>query len=340
LVRQHSAEYDAGTEVAYFMADTLTIAIPFFKGQHYLRRALDSVLHQSSPNWQLIVVDDGTEGGTADLVAACGDPRITYLKNERNLGMAGNWNRCLDVADTDLVNLLHNDDELLPNYVAEMLAASRQFPDAAAFFCKAKVIDANGRESFSFVDFVKRFLQPKTSGPLVLEGQSAIEALMHGDFIMCPTVCYRKSRLPAERFRSDWRQVLDLDFFTRILLAGGTMVGLPVMAYTYRRHAENATTENTENLLRFDEESRLHDLIATIAQERGWPTVAGVAAGKRVIKLHLLFRIAQDLSRLRRSAALKKWQFLRGLSRRSGNKTTSRGIPSTSPEEVPPPCAT
>ena len=140
--------------------DPLTVAIPFYKGQAYLRRAIESVLRQTSPDWRLVVCDDGPEPGTADLVASFGDPRVRYLKNERNLGMAGNWNRCLDAADTDLVNLLHNDDELLPDYVGEMLRAGCAFPDAAAFFCRAKVIDADGRATFSLVDYVKRFLQP------------------------------------------------------------------------------------------------------------------------------------------------------------------------------------
>jgi hypothetical protein len=240
--------------------------------------------------------------------------------------MAGNWNRCLDVADTDLVNLLHNDDELLPNYVDVMLRAGREFPDSAAFFCRARVIDAAGRAAFSFVDYAKRFLQPKASGPFVLEGKSAVGALMRGDFIMCPTVCYRRSRLPAERFRPDWKMVLDLDFFTRILLEGGTMVGLPAVAYGYRRHPENATTGYTESLLRFDEESRLHDQVAEVARERGWPSVARVAAGKRVIKLHLLFRIAQDLSRGRCGPAVRKWHFLYRLITGPGNKMAPRGI--------------
>lgn len=320
-------------------AEPLTIAIPFYRGQVYLRLAVESVLRQTSPDWRLIVCDDGPESGTAELVASFNDPRVSYLKNERNLGMAGNWNRCLDAADTDLVSLLHNDDELLPDYVAEMRAAGRQFPDAAAFYCRAKVIDAAGRETFSLVDHVKRYLQPRTDGPLVLHGKSAIEALMHGDFIMCPTVCYRRSRLPAGRFDGRWRQVLDLDFFTRILLAGGTMVGLPAVAYAYRRHAENATAQQTESLLRFEEESRIHDRVAAVARERGWPTVARVAAGKRVIKLHLAFRICQDLSRLRFGSALKKWDFLFALLRGSGNKLTPCGIPSVSPHRVPP-CAT
>src|SRR5262249_14542574 len=171
-------------------SEPLTIAIPFYKGHAYLRAAIESVLRQTSPNWKLVVCDDGPDPGTAELVASFADPRIRYLRNEHNLGMAGNWNRCLEVAETDLVDLLHNDDELLPNYVEVMLAAGQQFPDASAFFCRARVIDAAGKESFSFVDYVKRFLQPQGRGPLVLEGQSAVEALMHGDFIMCPTVCY------------------------------------------------------------------------------------------------------------------------------------------------------
>jgi len=307
--------------------DLLTIAIPFYKGHAYLRAAIESVLRQTSAEWRLVVCDDGPEVGTTELVASYADPRIRYLRNERNLGMAGNWNRCLDVAQTDLVNLLHNDDELLPNYVEVMLGAAREHPEAAAFFCRAKVIDANGKESFSFVDYVKRYLQPKGKGPLVLEGQSAVEALMHGDFIMCPTVCYRKSRLPAERFRAEWRMVLDLDFFTRILLDGGTMVGLPAVAYAYRRHAENATAAYTENLLRFEEESRLHDHVAAVARDRGWPSVARVAARKRVIKFHLLFRILQDVSRLRLGGAARKGGLLCRLLRPSGNKTPLRGIP-------------
>jgi len=304
----------------------LTIAIPFYKGHAFLRAAIESVLRQTSPHWKLVVCDDGPDPGTAELIASFADPRIRYLRNESNLGMAGNWNRCLEVAETDLVNLLHNDDELMPNYVELMLAAGEQFPDAAAFFCRAKVIDAAGRERFSFVDYVKRFLQPKTKGSLVLEGQSAVEALMHGDFIMCPTVCYRKSRLPQEHFRPDWRMVLDLDFFTRILLGGGTMVGLPAVAYAYRRHPENATAAYTESLLRFEEESRLHDQVAAEARDRGWTSVARVAARKRVIKFHLLFRILQDFSRLRLRGAAGKAGFLSRLFRPSGNKTPPRGI--------------
>ena len=103
------------------------------------------------------------------------------------------------------------------------------------------------------------------------------------------------------------------------------MVGLRV-AYAYRRHAGNATAQYTESLLRFEEESRLHDRVAAEARDRGWPSVARIAARKRIIKLHLLFRIVQDVSRFRVRAAGRKWSFLYGLFRSSGNKTPPRGI--------------
>ena len=54
--------------------------------------------------------------GVAELVAGFGDPRIAYRANDATLGITANWNRCLDLADTELVTLLHADDQLGPEY--------------------------------------------------------------------------------------------------------------------------------------------------------------------------------------------------------------------------------
>lgn len=288
-------------------AEPLTVAIPFYKGHAYLRAAIESVLRQTSPAWRLIVCDDGPEPSTREVVELFGDARIRYLKNDRNLGMAGNWNRCLDAADTDLVNLLHNDDELLPNYVELMLRARREYPDAVAFFCRAKIINSAGRKTFSLVDYVKQFAQPTPSDPVILHGEPALESLMRGNFIMCPTVCYRKSRLGGQRFSRDWHFALDLEFYTHLLLGDETIVGVPDTAYAYRRHGGNATAAYTESLLRFEEESQLHDQVAQKAQVRGWTRAASVAARKRIIKWHLRYRIAADIACLRIASAKKKW---------------------------------
>ena len=100
----------------------ITFAIPFYSGRDYLVRAIRSALAQRDVTWTGIVCDDGPDPTIEALVGAAGEGRFRYLRNPHNLGMAGNWNRCLDAVETDLVTLLHGDDELAPSYGARMAA--------------------------------------------------------------------------------------------------------------------------------------------------------------------------------------------------------------------------
>ena len=138
---------------------------------------------------------------------------------------------------------------------------------------------------------------------------------MRGNFIMCPTLCYRRSTLGARRFDHGWEQVQDLDLTIRLLMDGETLVGTSEVAYAYRRHPESATWVQSQNRLRFDEEFRLFDQIAAHADALGWDEVARVSRRKRIVKLHLLYRAFGDLLRLRFRAAKQTLRYLRKRSR-------------------------
>jgi glycosyltransferase involved in cell wall biosynthesis len=291
--------------------DPVTIAIPFHRGRAYLRAAIESVLGQQDQAWRLLVVDDsaGAEGAF-EVVAEIGDPRIVLHRNPQNLGMVANWNRCLDLAESDLVTLLHADDRLLPNYVGLMRGLAVRHRDAAAFFCAARIIDASGNAHFSFADAIKRVFVPSVGDEIPLRGRASLAALMRGNFIMCPTLCYRKSLLAGERFAEEWRQVQDLEFTARLLLEGRSLVGSTERAYAYRRHADNATSAHSDSLLRFDEEFRLFDRIAEQADELGWDEVARVSRGKAIVRLHLAYRVVTDSLGLDFAKAGAKLRFL------------------------------
>jgi glycosyltransferase involved in cell wall biosynthesis len=289
----------------------LTIAIPFHRGLDYLASAIDSALAQECPDWMLFVSDDSGQGGeVGELVSSYRDPRVSYHRNERNLGMVANWNTCIDRAETDLVALLHADDRLEPDYASVMLELAERHPDAAACFCDARIIDARGRRRFSFADATKRFFVPRGESEYALRGRRAVGALMRGNFIMCPTLCFRKSALGGERFCDSWEQVQDLEFTTRLLMQGRSLVGSRRAAYAYRRHEESATARQSESLLRFDEEFRLFDQVAARAEELGWSDVARLSRRKAIVRLHLLYRIARDAATLRPASALEKLRFL------------------------------
>lgn len=290
----------------------LTFAIPFYRGVPYLERALDTVRSQSLGAWEVVVCDDaGPDPGAAGLVAGYGDPRIRYTRNPANLGLARSWNRCLELSGTDLVTVMHADDELEPGYAAAVVAAHDRHPGATAVYTRTSIIGTDGQPAFSPVDVAKRFIEPRPTGDAVICGEAGLTRMMRGSFIFCPTLCYRRSALGDVRFQDRWRFVVDLELIADLLLGGHRIVGLPDRLYRYRRHAESQTARLTEGTERFREEIAVHDEIAARAERVGWHRAARTARRKPTVRAHLLLRIAADLARGRIDAARAKVGLLR-----------------------------
>ena len=289
-------------------APAISFAIPYHRGIHYLERAVASVVAQTRDDWTCTVVDDaGPEPeAAAALVAGCADPRLRYVRNERNLGLAGNWNHALTFADAPLVTLLHSDDLLQPGYADAVVRAHARHPGATAVYTRARVVGVDDEPSFSFPDRVKRVIEPRTSTDVEVAGEAGLERLLRGQFIFCPTLCYRVDALAAAPFSDRWRQVTDLAFLADTLLSGGRVVGIPDAVYDYRRHGESETAKLTASTDRFDEEIAIYDELAGRAEALGWYRAAATARRKRIIRLHLGYRILGDLLHGRTAAARAK----------------------------------
>lgn len=277
----------------------LSVAIPFYENVEYLAVAMQSLMRQDCDDWDGIVVDDaGADLGVEAVVARVGGGRIRYVRNTENLGLAGNWNRCLELAEHDAVTLFHADDELEPNYVRLVLDAHRRNPDAVGVFTGAVVIGPTGQKTFSFPDEMKRFSRPKASGGEIhVVGEAGLASLLRGQYIFCPTLSYKRSRLPTPTFLPQWRQVTDLDLLARVLVAGGKFAGVTDAAYRYRRHDSNQTAVLTASLDRFREEFQVYDEIAARADARAWPRAARTARRAVKLRLHVCYQAALSLMR-------------------------------------------
>lgn len=297
------------------MSSQITICVPFVSGIRYLKNAIDSVFAQRSANWRLLLCENCLNSGEREsarsLLETYDDPRASFQTNSRHLSMGANFNRCLDLAPSDLVTILHYDDELLVDYVDKMLLAAQELPSASMIFCPARVIGSRGKPMFSPVDSVKRLLLPRQKGAIVLKGEHGLRALMRGNFIMAPTICFRKSLLANVRWSETLDMTLDLDLYSRTLLAGQTIAGITgTPRYAYRRHPGSATAIFNSNLHRFEEEVSTYDLIAELALAAGWHAAAAVARRKVIIRLHLLFAALVDFTSGRLGAARSKVAFL------------------------------
>ncbi len=306
------------------MQPQITIGIPFHQDLEYLRQAIDSVLGQSDPRWELLISDDsepGSDGGrsveVAALVAGLEDRRIRYVRHARSADMIGNWNHCIDSAHTPLVSLLHHDDRLEPDYVALMIQAAASHPQAVAFFCRVRIIDEAGKQRFSIPDFLKRFVAPPPRRTALVRGRLGLRRLLRGNFIFCPTLCFQKQRLGQRRFAPTYHDIPDWELTTRLLFEGEILIGLPDVAYCYRRHRAATTELHADSLVRFKEEIRLLDHCAALAAERDWPELERLARRKHLVQLYLLYRMARDLLRGRLQRSVQKARFLFGPVRRS-----------------------
>jgi glycosyltransferase involved in cell wall biosynthesis len=113
-------------ERAAMSSVTISICVPTYNGALYLKSCLDSALAQTFKDFELVVVDDCSTDATLDLVRsyAQSDERIRVWRNERNLGLVANWNRCVEVASGEWVKFLFQDDLLEPSCLEQMLRAS------------------------------------------------------------------------------------------------------------------------------------------------------------------------------------------------------------------------
>ena len=304
---------------------SLTIVVVFYKNADYLRRAVESVLAQPRSKWALVIVDnsvDDAEHRAAEaLVASFPQNSLRYIRHETHLSLSERFNRCLELAETDLVALVHGDDEVLPRYAQEFLALAARHPEAAVLFTGARIIDRDSHPCFSFVDWFKKFLMPRGSGDFVLSGEPALRSLLRGNWIYGGAVCYRKSLLGDLSYDRNYLMTIDLERWCRVILSGRTIAGTRrPPAYLYRRHSEQITAQLTTSLDRFREESRTLGIIADRAAARGWTSAAAVGRARATVQLHLLFLAVRDITRgsIRRACEkLRLFQEIRSTARLS-----------------------
>jgi glycosyltransferase involved in cell wall biosynthesis len=114
----------------------ITIAIPTYKRGKLLKDTIDSTLIQSCKYpFDILIVDNDSQRDceTEALIKSYEDPRINYYKNDKNLGLFGNWNRCFELARGKYVVLLHDDDFLLPGFISESFVVIERNPNIAIF---------------------------------------------------------------------------------------------------------------------------------------------------------------------------------------------------------------
>lgn len=122
----------------------LTIVMPVYNGQKYLRASLDSVLAQTYRDYELVIWDDGSVDGTAHILDSYTDPRIRRFSNRPNKGLFPTLNLALSEARGERIRLWAQDDRMRPRCLEREDAFWEANPRIGMSCCRVEFMDAEG----------------------------------------------------------------------------------------------------------------------------------------------------------------------------------------------------
>ena len=232
----------------------ISICIPIYNGEKHLTICLESVINQTYDNFEVILVDDMSTDNSVEIAKkyALSDSRFKLEKNSKNLGLVGNWNRCIDLAKGNWIKFLFQDDYLEPTCIEEF----SKIPDNtySLIACRRHIIFENvsKKTELSYKSFTKNLsLDAIFKGKNNISKSAFCKAVYDYpglNFIGEPTaVMFRKDIIAKHKsFNPELIQVCDLEFWTRIACNYGLHY-IPKNLATFRVHENAASAINKNN---------------------------------------------------------------------------------------------
>jgi glycosyltransferase involved in cell wall biosynthesis len=192
----------------------VTICVPTYNKAGFLAQSLLSILEQTFVDFKLIVVDDNSIDDTRAVVDSFRDPRVAYVQNEENLGLAGNWNRCVELAlreESRYIALYHDDDVYAPTILEREVLFLDTHPHVGLVHTALHYYHEEEKR------YTRRVPYPtdRVIGPLELLDDLCRRGVYH---ITTPSVMARREAyLRAGKFDNSFRICPDLDLWWRML---------------------------------------------------------------------------------------------------------------------------
>lgn len=202
----------------------VSVILPTYNREKFLKRSIESILNQTYTQFELIIIDDGSNDNSLQLIHqyAQKDNRIIVLANKKNKGISISRNRAYKYAKGRYIMPMDSDDRALPEKLEKQVAYMEKFPD----------IDLLGSYSRN-IDNPSIIFQTSPMNP-------HLETLFGNPFGHVETLI-RKTFLDQHHIHYDetYQAAVDYDLFAQMMMAGAHFKKLPVVLSEVRRHHSN-----------------------------------------------------------------------------------------------------
>jgi glycosyltransferase involved in cell wall biosynthesis len=160
----------------------VSICIPTYNRASMVHEAIQSAISQSYANLEILVVDNASSDNIREIVASYQDSRLKLVINEKNLGLFGNFNRCIELARGKYIHILHSDDAIDLTFTETCVTFLESHPSVAMTFTAADMLAGGDSKPLILAEKNLVFQAP--------EGFQKI--LLTRNFIVCPSVMVRR----------------------------------------------------------------------------------------------------------------------------------------------------
>lgn len=197
----------------------VSVIMPAYNMERFVAPAIRSVQQQTVEDWELLVIDDGSQDRTCQIVEelAAEDSRIRFLRNEVNMGVARTRNRGFDLCRGSYVALLDSDDVWLPRKLENQLALARN-TGADIIYCSYTMTDEQDNQ------VCEDFIVPETTD----YRQSLVQSV-----ISCSTAMLSRNIVDHYRFEPEYYHE-DLVLWLQLLRDGYRACGATEVLASYR----------------------------------------------------------------------------------------------------------
>src|SRR5262245_50870158 len=244
-----------------------TVAIPVYNRRELVRRAVESALAQDVAGLEVLAVDNCSTDGTWDVLRTYTDPRLRLVRNEANLGVWGNFNRCLALARGEFIRLLCSDDRLSAGSLPKEVAVMAGHPGVSLLSTRGRCVDEAGRPLHTIADHLP---------PGVYPGRDAIYNALwvhahygHNPFNFPSGVLLRREvALRASGFDTSMTVAGDVDLFLRVLEHGDLAV-VPDVGCEVTIHADQLGKASAASGVEMDELMAIAERYRPLLKRRG-----------------------------------------------------------------------
>jgi glycosyltransferase involved in cell wall biosynthesis len=122
------------------MEPQITILMSVYNGERFLREAIDSILIQTFVNFEFLILDDGSTDSSGAIIKTYSDPRIRYVRNEKNIGLAESLNKGIALSNCELIARMDADDVAYPQRLQRQYDYMVKHPYCALLSSWARVV--------------------------------------------------------------------------------------------------------------------------------------------------------------------------------------------------------